>query len=152
LSDALCVKGELAEAREHNLAALVHFREIRDIGSEAECLAHLAEIEQAEGNLVGATAVVDVALELAVRSGDRFAEVHTLNTSGEIAGLMGDHARSRDAHRRALDLARQGKASYPEAVALLGLGDPESVRAALEIARTSGYRQLERRALDALAH
>lgn len=150
LADALQRKGRIAEARDQILAALAYFREIRDEASVGRGLTNLAEMERESGDLDGALATAEAGLEITRRSGDRLAEIDSLIVLGGVTGLKGDHERAGECHRRALDLARRAKVRYPEIRALLGLGDPESVREAFVLARACGYKSLERQAAELL--
>jgi DNA-binding SARP family transcriptional activator len=141
LGEVRHAQGRFAEASAHLADALVAHREVGNRGGEAETIRLQAAVARDEDRLADALSLADEALRLAREAGDRRFEADALNTLASIQS-----ARGRDAgptYAAALALATEIGNRYPEAEALLGLGDPD---AALAVAEDAGYGLLAARA------
>ncbi len=147
--------GRLDDALGALEAGLVMHRNAGDRSAEAETLRILAAVHRDAGRLDEALRLADSATALCAENGDRRHQAESVNTLASVWCRRGDTVRAAVLHERALRLAREADARYPELVALIGLasalGPVDQARAlaaqAAALAGRAGYRLLEAHAL-----
>jgi DNA-binding SARP family transcriptional activator/tetratricopeptide (TPR) repeat protein len=161
LGETDVVRGRFDRASRRLLRALAKLREVGHRGGQAEALRCLAWVRRDQADLPAAVGLARAALDLALVTGHRRAEISCRHTLATILHRLGD-ADAEAEYSRALAMARDDGDGFHVAACLSGEADVRREQGdidaalrhaseALAIARRGSYRLREADALAALA-
>jgi DNA-binding SARP family transcriptional activator len=153
--------GTLEAASDKLTDAIAVMRELGDRSGESEVLPKLAAVQRDLGHDRRATRLALGALELGRTINDRRAVASAHNVLATLHQRADRHAKAIAEYVAVIKLTRESQDRYPQVVALLGLAEVHltlaratetaaCARTALALARKSGYRLLEERAVRIL--